>query len=102
MQQAEDFGPFSVQQKELQNALDQLCESTFRKANEILSSQVLMDEQTTRRHRADLDRQIEAVHLAVANYFGDCDKQKQKIEAAISQSLDVKGFGAIGAELCGD
>jgi hypothetical protein len=102
MQPPEDFGPFAAQQKELQTAFDQLCESTFRKANEILSSQVLMDEQTTRRHRADLDRQIEAVHLAVSNYFGDCDKRKQRIEAAISQSLDVDGFGAIGAELCGE
>jgi hypothetical protein len=93
-------GPFSEQQQELTEAFMKVKTSTIQKTKQILNATTPMDEQTQRSTRAELDKQIENLHLAVSTYFGDCDKRAQNIEAAISQSLDVAGFAEIGEALC--
>jgi hypothetical protein len=93
---------FEKQQADVQKAFDTLRQSTSQKVDLIKTSGALLDEATMRNYRAELDRQIEALHLAVSNYIGDCDRRKQKIEAAIAERLDVSAFGRIGASLCTD
>jgi hypothetical protein len=92
-------GPFSQQQRELKESFEKLKTSTIQKMRQILGAPAPLDEQTHRANRAELDRQIENLHLAVSTYFGDCDKRKQVIEAAVSLAIDVRGFATIGAVL---
>jgi hypothetical protein len=93
-------GPFSKQQDELRKAFDTFHTSTLQKVSDIKRAAVVVDEATMRGYRADLDRQIEALHLAVSNYVGDCDRRKQRIEAAMSEQLDIADFEDIGKALC--
>ncbi|OHS99474.1 hypothetical protein TRFO_08424 [Tritrichomonas foetus] len=92
-------GPFAQQQADLTNAFENLRESTQQKINLIMDNHI-SDDTPMKNFRPELDKQIETLHLMVSSYFGDCDRRKQRIEAVISEQVDVSGFKEIGAALC--
>lgn len=94
-----DMDRFKACQTQLRDNLEALYHSVVGKVTE--GQQMapnLMEDQMTK-WRADLDKQVEHVHLVVGNYAGCCTNRKAEIEKAISRSLDVQGFGDIGDAL---
>jgi fructose-1,6-bisphosphatase len=94
------FGPFSKQQEELTEKFEALSKSTTQKVNDIMRGAAMTSDGTMKKFRSELDRQIEALHLASSNYFGDCEKRRQQVESVISENIDIAGFAEIGEALC--
>ena len=92
-------GRFNKQQEELKLALDKLQELTAEKINFIVQNQGNLTEEQFVRARTILDTHAELLHLSITNYFGDCDKRKQKIEVQIGNNLDISQFGSLGHQL---
>ena len=94
-------GPFDKYQKELEVSLRELYELVVGKVKHYRDPQTKVDlnDAQTKKVRTDLDKQVERVHLAAANYFGQCTERKTDIEKTISERLDVRGFERIGNAL---
>ena len=45
--------------------------------------------------KKSLSSEVETLHLAVSNFFGDCDKRKQDIETETACKLDIKDFSLV-------
>ena len=93
-----DMDRFKTCQTQLKNHLEELYQSVVGKVTEAQKGPTLVEDQMNK-WRADLDKQVEHVHLVVGNYAGCCTNRKTEIERAISRSLDVQGFGDIGDAL---
>ena len=90
---------FPERQKELETSFNRLMATTLSIIDNVCSGQAQLDDMVLKQYRTDLDEQIESVHLCISNYFGECDRRKQKIEAKISEQIDVSDFSLIGDEL---
>ena len=100
----EEEGPFDKYQNELRVSLEELHNSVVskvRQAKEEFQRQTTLDQndQQVKKVRTDLDKQLERVHLAASNYFGQCTERRTEIEKVISEQLDVIGFGEVGRAL---
>lgn len=91
-------GPFDQQQRELTEAFNLLKNVVNDKISQILESTTI-EENMMKQFRSEIDKQAEMLHLSISNYSGDCDRRKQKIEAKISENVDVVEFGLIGERL---
>ncbi|KAH0792784.1 hypothetical protein GPJ56_003407 [Histomonas meleagridis] len=91
---------FPERQDELETSFHKLVTTTMSIIENVCSGQAQLDDMNLKQYRTDLDEQIESVHLCISNYFGECDRKKQKIEAKISEQIDVTDFSMIGEELC--
>lgn len=99
-QQQEAVLKFTKQQNDLETAFEKLKKTARNKITKINNGTLNMnDEETLTRSKQKLNTEVEALHLAVSNYFGDCDRRKQKIEAEISTRLDVEGFSDIANQI---
>ena len=77
-------------------AFEKLKKTTRNKMRKINEGQINgNDKDLMTKIKSKLNGEVEALHLAVSNYFGDCDKRKQKIEAEISEKVDFTDFGYI-------
>ena len=93
---------FAKQEEVLIEAYEKLKNTTRSTITQINEGTLVLDpkdQATITKIKKELDEEVEALHLAVSNYFGDCDKRKQKIEAEISEKIDIEGFGQIGDTL---
>lgn len=87
---------FTKQQDTLTKAFEKLKKTTRNKMRKINEGQINgNDKDLMTKIKSKLNGEVEALHLAVSNYFGDCDKRKQKIEAEISEKVDFTDFGYI-------
>ena len=95
-------GLFAKQEDELVNAYEKLKKSVRNKITKINNGTLVLSEKDTAKTnniKKKLDDKVEGLHLAVSNYFGDCDKRKQRIEAEISEKVDFNDFGRIAETL---
>ncbi|EAY07334.1 hypothetical protein TVAG_139640 [Trichomonas vaginalis G3] len=101
-QQEKEKNQFNTQMNELVHAFDNLKQTTTNTIIAITNSELkITDEETPEKLKAKqaLDTDVENLHLAVSNFFGDCDKQKQKIEAIIATNVDFSEFNSIADQL---
>ena len=92
-------GRFHKQQTELKASLTKMQEITAQKIAFIVQNQGNLTAEQLANACSDLDTQTEQLHLSITNYFGDCDKRKQKIEAQIGNNLDTSDFSSLGHKL---
>ena len=91
---------FESQQRELGNCYEKMKREILGAVKEICESVNMLDETYLKKKRGELDKVVEELHLTISNYFGYCDKEKQKVEYKISEQIDLSDFDFIGAELC--
>ena len=94
-------GLFAKQEEDLERAYEKLKKTTRNKIRKINEGKIVINEKDplTTKIKKKIDDEVEALHLAVSNFYGDCDKRKQKIEAEISEKVDFEGFGKIADNL---
>ena len=90
--------PFSKQQESLSDTFYKLREIANSKIEVLQRNPNLTDEQLNQ-YKTEIGKQVEALHLMISNYFGDCDRRKQRIEASVSQKFDVQGFSDIANQI---
>lgn len=93
---------FEQQMSELTKAFENLRKTTYSALTRINSQELIITEDDSPdkvKVKQQLDTEVEALHLAVSNLFGDCDKRKLKIEAAITQNVDISDFSTIANRL---
>ena len=88
---------YSKQQTELQNVFELLKRKSIKKIKNIKEGNLTESDFT--RAKNTINSNVENLHLAVSNYFGDCDRRKLRIEAAISEKIDIQNFKKIGEQI---
>jgi len=92
-------GPYNKQHKDLQQVFYELRDISKKKIEKLKSLKTAPDEAKINKYKTTLNTKVETLHLAVSNYFGDCDRRKLRIETMISEQVDVEGFSNIAATL---